>query len=322
MVKLSDALRGAADRAPLGDVTVSTETAARRVSRNRATRGAATGIVGVTALGVLVLGIVGPQGTNQSAALSDAATSGPLSENTEASGQPPGAIAGSQLVTAICGKAPGPSISAAGIPLGLATMVPDEVAPGAPLPVRTVASVPPDASADGLQQYATTTPEAFVTWNGIVVAIAPHVPVMTHGAADQPMMNPDANITQFGVTPGDSHEFVTEVPLENCWDGEPLPAGQYQSVVSQEFYEVLDGPKLKLGPGFTLYGDSIPAALTITGEPTADPFAQYLDLKEEPQEPMAELPTQPPLADLSDLPPPTVPPEPLPTVLPVPYDTP
>jgi hypothetical protein len=60
MTKLSDALRGAADRAPVGELSVSTDVAARRVTRQRGLRGAANGLVGIGAVTVLAVGIIAP----------------------------------------------------------------------------------------------------------------------------------------------------------------------------------------------------------------------------------------------------------------------
>ena len=46
MTRLSDSLRGAADRAPIGDVTVSTSAASRRIYRGRRLRAAANATAG------------------------------------------------------------------------------------------------------------------------------------------------------------------------------------------------------------------------------------------------------------------------------------
>src|SRR5690606_32958322 len=58
-MKMSDALRAAAETAPVDDVHVSASAAARRVKRSRAVRAGANGIAGVGAAGLVVAGVMG-----------------------------------------------------------------------------------------------------------------------------------------------------------------------------------------------------------------------------------------------------------------------
>src|SRR6187402_2159497 len=59
MTRMSDALRAAAETAPVADVHVSSAAATSRVRRARVLRTSANGIVGVGAAAIVVAGIMG-----------------------------------------------------------------------------------------------------------------------------------------------------------------------------------------------------------------------------------------------------------------------
>src|SRR5690554_2260621 len=75
-MKFSDALRGAADRAPVDEVQVTTSAVTGRIMRNRALRTGANGLVGAGAVAVIVFAAVSPL----SGAQDDMATSGMADE--------------------------------------------------------------------------------------------------------------------------------------------------------------------------------------------------------------------------------------------------
>ncbi|WP_430868268.1 hypothetical protein [Demequina aurantiaca] len=246
MVKLSDALRGAADRAPLDGVTVSTDSAARRVSMHRGLRGAATGVVGATAIGVLALGVIGPNGLASSD--SSDTDDGSLSAAAEAApGLPDSAAgaddlaAGSQLAWGICGAPLGTPPEQDSSALKLTASAPGEADPGSSLPLTVDATVSedaptPDLAGEGPLEMVTTGPGALVLWDGIVVASVPQESVFEFGPADEQILNPRADLTSVALVAGETHTFAIDVPLVNCWDGAPLPAGEYELVASQEFF--------------------------------------------------------------------------------------
>ena len=60
MTRLSDSLRGLADRAPVGEVTVSTSAASRRIYRGRRLRAAANATAGAGMVAVIALATIHP----------------------------------------------------------------------------------------------------------------------------------------------------------------------------------------------------------------------------------------------------------------------
>ena len=60
MTRLSDLLRGAADRAPVGDAAVSLSRTTRRVRTQRGVRGLGNGVAGMGAFALVIFGVVQP----------------------------------------------------------------------------------------------------------------------------------------------------------------------------------------------------------------------------------------------------------------------
>jgi len=322
MVKLSDALRGAADRAPLEGISVSTGSAARRVSMNRSMRGAATGIVGATAVGILALGVIGPQGyssTDESLSMADSPAAA-----AEAAPSLPDSVAGAddmagdtRLAWGLCGQPFDAAAEAENSVLSLTASAPSGAEPESSLPLEVIATVSEDVTtadpaADGSTEMVTTEPGALVLWDGIVVASMPQESAVDFGPADEQILNPNADLTSIALIAGETHTFTIDVPLVNCWDGAPLPAGEYELVASQEFFGATtesglddaqpsargtDG-QLSIVAGFRLTAD--PLKFTVSGDPVDDPFGDYLAQPEppitepvEPLDPPAEQPAAP-----------------------------
>ncbi|WP_061962983.1 hypothetical protein [Demequina aurantiaca] len=309
MVKLSDALRGAADRAPLDGVSVSTHAAARRVSVNRGMRGAATGIVGVTAIGVIAFGIIGPNGFSSSSdaefATDAAAEVAPSQPDLPAvSGDAGADAAGSQLAWGVCGQATDPDAARGetGVAIQAGPLPPAE--PGALLPVAVT------GTALTTQDLYTTDPGALILWNGIVVGSLPQESILTFGPADEQIINPEVEPIKESLTEGDTFGYDLDVPLQNCWDGTDLPAGSYELLVTQEYFEFADDPTdageapapdgsitdpsgsaATIVGGFRAAADAV--AFTISGTPVDEHFGEYLLVPEQPIAPPIESTTGP-----------------------------
>lgn len=321
MVKLSDALRGAADRAPLDGVTVSADAAARRVSMHRGLRGAATGVVGATAIGVIALGVIGPNGlatANGSLEQGETAAAGAAPNDAAASDGLVGedmlpGTDDSRLAWGYCGQEdlaqsmPGAEASI----FLLSATAPGEAEPGSTLPVEAQATLQ-DATLDNPDfvpdRLLTTTPGAWVLWDNIVVGTLPAEPVIGFGPADEQLLNESANLTSIPVSTGEVQTFTLEVPLVNCWDGAPLPAGKYELLTQQDF--TAQGAWLDEMPApgedpngaqnmalYTFSAFAEPLGFVIAGDPVDDPFGQYLNVPQPPVEPPTELPPPAPLPD-------------------------
>jgi len=260
MVKLSDALRGAADRAPLDGVTVSADAASRRVSMHRGLRGTATGLVGATAVTVLALGVIGPQGLGRAQNTED---SGAV--NAEAAAGAPDLPLGTQdfadgsfltgLAWGVCGQELGEG-AVWGDPTVAISVATKDAEPGSPLPVSVT------TTALAASDLFTTAPGALVLWDGIVVGSLPQESLFSQGPADEQIVNQDVKLVALSLAKGETNEFSVELPLENCWDGARLPSGKYELLITQEFYE--SASVIEPGP-----------ATTPSGEPTTDEPTQF-----------------------------------------------
>ena len=202
-MKMSDALRGAAENAPVDDVHVSTGVAASRVKRNRAIRGGANGLVGVGAAALVVAGIVGALANQGGIATPEAAGAGDR-DGTKTSDQgitEPGPAGGIMLA---CGYKFDLSAYPTGAVTAVATL--GDVADGA-VPVEVAF-----AASEG--SYTVDAPGVFVIWDGIVVG--------------NPGVAADGAVTAVSA---DSPATVSGgADLVNCWDGTALPAGDYTVV--------------------------------------------------------------------------------------------
>jgi len=349
MVKLSDALRGAADRVPLEGISVSTGSAARRVSMNRSMRGAATGIVGATAVGVLALGVIGPQGyssTDESLSMADSPAAAQAAPSLPESAAGADDLAGdTRLAWGLCGQPFDAAAESESSVLSLTASAPSGAEPGSTLPLEVIATVSEDVTTadpavDGSAEMVTTEPGALVLWDGIVVASMPQESAVDFGPADAQILNPNADLTSIALIAGETHTFTVDVPLVNCWDGAPLPAGEYELVASQEFFGATTESGLEdaqadaseqsdaispLPPepdvaasledaqpsaGGTDGQLSIvtgfrltadPLGFTVSGDPVDDPFGDYLAQPEPPIAEPVDPPTDvPPTAPLPD----------------------
>ncbi|WP_296666221.1 hypothetical protein, partial [Demequina sp.] len=122
MVKLSDALRGAADRAPLDGISVNGHRAARRAATQRGLRTGAGGVLGAGMVAVLAFGVIGPRG------LSAAEDSGRNADATMDGGAgaealAPDVAAGSWLPWGLCGYEL-PALEPAAGPVALTATLP------------------------------------------------------------------------------------------------------------------------------------------------------------------------------------------------------
>ncbi|MDN4478597.1 hypothetical protein QQX10_10390 [Demequina sp. SYSU T00039] len=223
MVKLSDALRGAADKAPLDGMSIDRAHATRRASRSRALHAGANGLLGAGAVALIAVGVIGP-GSALGSRSEDSATTAESATDSAggdmSAGVPEtdgGLAAGSLPAWGMCGtelpampEIAGPFSLAASLPTG-------EVAGGTLDVVATLTS-----AEDGV--FETFEVDGVVLWDGIVVA--------TLGSSTDDVVE----IRELVMAAGDSEVTELSVPLENCWDGEALPAGKYEVVLTQELW--------------------------------------------------------------------------------------
>lgn len=233
MTKLSDLLRGAAERAPLGEASVSTATAARRVRLNRATRATGNGIAGLGAAALVVAGVVAPGGALAQSQADSAAL------NPEAAPAAPGGDikyagyeSGADLRYAewgYCGSFPLNDFGYGDT--GLLSIAVDWEALGAEVDGGATVDLPYTVTVLSDFSGAPNGPAAVVLWNGMVVAMV---------NADQAggAMAPGADYTS-----GDVVEAVASIPLVDCFEGNPLPGGKYEMVVSQSFVDAIVEPE-------------------------------------------------------------------------------
>ena len=239
-MKLSDALRSAADRAPVDDATVAVGTVAGRVKRQRAVRAGSTGLVGAGAVAVLAFGAAGlpmaasdDSGDGAGLESAEAPAMGESDMATEESLG--GAAADSRMAFALCGDTVygqewgEPTVS-------LNTRIgSDEVEPG------TYVEVSFDATALTDVDLLTGGPDYVVTWDGMVVGAIHESPLFAYGPADELLENPDG-LQSVVLAEGESSTMTFEIDLVNCWDGEPLPAGKYEIYAWQSFASGLSQP--------------------------------------------------------------------------------
>lgn len=236
MTKLSDLLRSAADRAPVGDVSVSTATARQRIRVQRGARGLANGLTGAGAVALILLGVIQPT----LATAKDSANG----LNLESAGTSPG---GSDRI-ASSGLAPYPgggwwgecaSYPLEAYPAGAGDSVSLAINSDSWVEVEggTSIDVPTTLTATGDTKVDTTGPEAAILYQGMVVAY------LSSAEATQTL----------DLAAGETTESLLSFPLVNCFDGSMLPAGEYQVLVSQGFTTTDDGttepqPEPSTGP--------------------------------------------------------------------------
>ncbi|MEX0913460.1 MAG: hypothetical protein WDZ57_00780, partial [Demequina sp.] len=267
MTKLSEALRGAADRAPVGDLSVSTDMAARRVGRQRGLRGAANGLVGIGAVTVLAVGIMaptfgGPGGADAGTERAQAGADG---------GDEASAFAEDSAGTMLAGGC-GSYLDYTGwgdptvdLDARVAGLDPDagevtEFDGGQTLDLEVIITALEDVN------LASSGPQVSILWEGMLVG---------------ELMISDTAMDEVVLDEGGTLVNETQVSLANCWDGVPLPPGTYELVVAQTFYPNADAGEPTLEPvpepllnDFQVVAPTVP--LVIAGEVPDDPFAEYL----------------------------------------------
>lgn len=284
-MKMSDALRGGAETAPIEDVHVSTSLVRSRARRSRALRAGANGIVGVGAAALVVAGVMGAIANQTSLAAEDTSGNGKGAE-------PNAGVAGAAGDAGIVAPGLGdPAINACGTELNL---TPFDV--GNVVATTTVTSVDNAVaqfnvtySTDGDGSYTPDSPTAYVVWDGLVVGT---------GAVsdDQPFVS---------VTEDKTATAGASVELTNCWDEAALPAGDYTlftvTPLSADVPPVAEPTGAPATPSATpsatasdpntavssdastdpavatrVFALSEAQPFTIPGEPVDNPFDQYL----------------------------------------------
>jgi len=218
MTRLSDSLRGLADRAPLDEVSVSTPAATRRINRNRRLHTAANATAGLGAAAVIALAAIHPGmdtlSSADSAANPESATSG---EKAMAPGFD--AAGSSQLAWGLCGSRPFDyevPMASDTFTLTLGEMN-GEMEPGSTATAQL--TLLGATGADLAYNYTAQGTALLVLWDGLVVGTGQDASVVgTQGLSD-------------GASSWD-----TPIDLVNCWDGTPLPGGAYELVAYQDFY--------------------------------------------------------------------------------------
>ncbi|WP_061961537.1 hypothetical protein [Demequina flava] len=233
-MRLSDAMRGAADRAPVDEARVSTADAARRVTRSRRLHTGANALVGAGAVAVLGMAFIGPVGSmNDSAA--DFESAGAADEAREESAM--GGATTESLDSAadsmvaeqwMCGSQFRPDDGAwsYGDTSGVTYEVGEVGAStsggeGEYFVSETITANRPVDLLSG-SDYV-------ITWDGMVVGrYIEHSPIQ-YGPADEPMLPDGAAYER--LDPGSDFSTLEQqivVGAVNCWDGAPLPAGTYE----------------------------------------------------------------------------------------------
>ncbi|WP_062318565.1 hypothetical protein [Demequina maris] len=293
-MKLSDALRGAADRAPLDGLAVDARRAQRRVTTQRGLRTGSGGVLAGGMVVVLGFGVSGALGGSSASSGDDAGRDEAAAVTEDSAGMAGEADGGamadsSALAWGMCGE-PLPDATDAGD---------DAIATIDAYVSRTEVTDGVLTFGAGLASSIDATVETFgmsgvVLWDGIVVGTV------------------DASTPAGTVAEGDSYgdQLMSdaigiaerEVELTNCWDGAPLPASKYELVLTQELWDVrpLDeagddsdsdsGAEPDAEPGeetdagiaadasIRLVSEAMP--FTVAGDPVDDPFADYLRVDE------------------------------------------
>jgi hypothetical protein len=273
--RLSDSLRGMADRAPLGEASVSAPDAIKRVKTRRAVRITANSAMGAGAAAVVAFAIIVPTigaggGTGDPAAAPQAQEDGAGAESLADDARLAYGFCGGAVVTQAEGQ-PG-TLTIAGVA--------EEAAEGGSVPSYDVTF-----TASENLEGSFGAPTVFVVWDGTVVGTA-------YGASTE--------MAESSLAEGSALTTPVEVPLVNCWDGSPLPGGTYQIVASQEVFTatepspeepvdvapldpssaasdapLADDSVVRFDAGYTFVSE--PQVLTVAGEVPEDPFGQYLN---------------------------------------------
>ncbi|WP_062465175.1 hypothetical protein [Demequina soli] len=282
-MRLSDALRGAADRAPLDGLEVDTRRVGRRVAAQRGLRTGSAGVVAAAMVGVVGYAAIAGGGGSAGSSADDAggrSTAGAATDQgaPEIAPSTPeiggdsagvdgaagaGGAAGTALAWGVCGSTL-PETGWSDAPATLEASVGSDVAAGGRLDV----SVTTVGAVDGT--FETFGIAGVVLWDGTVVGYL--------GGDAAPAEAFDVTLAS-GVARVD--DLTT--PLVNCWDGAALPAGKYELVLTQEFAAVdATATEPSAGAGGSIAADAAvravadPVGFAIAGDAVADPFGAYL----------------------------------------------
>lgn len=324
MVKLSDALRGAADRAPLDGLAVDAGRARRRVSAQRGLRAGASGVLGAGMVAVIAVGVIGP---GAGTVALDAPESGGAGGREGAMTSSAEDAAGSSLAWGMCGE-PLPAMPEIAGPVTLATSLAADEVSGESVEA-TVTTV---ALGDGT--FETFGLDGVILWDGLVVG--------TLGGSGDDAVAAEPTTLEFAA--GEETTTSLTVPLVNCWDGAALPAGKYELVVTEELWAVATEPVEPVEPAEPVEPSEAPVeestepgtagvdepdaavssddvvsseagasdsriasgggarvvapavGFAVAGDPVEDPFGSYLGAPVEP----SPVDPQPPVAELPD----------------------
>lgn len=245
MTRLSDHLRGLADRAPVADSVISVEATSRRIHRHRRMRAGANAAAGVGAAAVIAFAAIGP-GLGAQDTTADAAKDSAVGGQSDAAMISP--EDGASLAWGLCGSYPlvdGVAVD----PVNALTLsgVPDEAVGGETLTLD--ATLVPASSGD----VETFGPHALILWNGMVVA---------SGTADA------AESAVLSLTAGEPVEQTVAADLVDCWEAAPLPGGAYQVLAVQELYSATEvAPPLPTDPTDPAVDPALPVEPPVAPQP-------------------------------------------------------
>ncbi len=257
MTRLSDLLRGAADRAPVGENSVARDRVARRVRLNRGIRGAGNGLAGVGAAALVVVALVQPGfgvGSKDSGAPNAAAAPRPANDGV---GAGESALAPDTRLAdwGTCGSFPLQDYGSGGSDsLGITVGFDGNQTPDG----GSTIEVPYTITAHDATDVSTQGPTIVVLWQGMVVAS------VSGSGTDEVLALADGDT---------SIDKTVSLPLVDCFDGNPLPASKYELVVSQAFTDVEPVVEPAPIPEPTLVPD---LPVTPSAAPSAEPSAQPL----------------------------------------------
>jgi hypothetical protein len=249
MTRLSDLLRSAADRAPVGDAAVSLSRATRRVRAQRGVRGVGNGVAGMGAFALVIFGVVQPGLANDAAATRDAAAP-ELAPDPASGGAQDSVIAsdGKWMSWGTCGSFPLQDYGSGGTD---ALSIVAAFDGGSTPEGGTTLDIPVTVTASQDLALTTNGPDAAVLWEGMVVA------TLTASQTEQAL----------NLAAGDTVESVASLALVDCFAGEPLPASSYQLVVSQAYLNATPAPTPTVEP-------TVEPTVAPTVEPTVEPLPE------------------------------------------------
>ncbi|WP_084079237.1 hypothetical protein [Demequina sp. NBRC 110057] len=282
-MRLSEALRAAAEAAPVEEASVSTAAAGRRIARRRAVRTGSVGALGVGVVAVLGVGVVAPllssmtssgSGADSAPAMASEApdmesqADGAESDSAEDSA---GGAAGESMLASpfVCGAAFSPEDPAwsYGDTSGVTFDVGDAELTGGSYEVERhlTATRAVDLVTGG---------DYVIVWDGIIIGSYLEPDPLTYGPADEPSL-PEGEVyerldpaTDFATL----ESWQTIEPV-NCWDGAALPAAEYEVYLAQ----TLAYPDASTDLGVEMFRVAAgPVTLAVEGPAPVDPFGEYL----------------------------------------------